>query len=184
MTSNFTKFRKASAAAAFFALAMAAALQGAGKIGSPAPDLVLKDQFDKEFRVSASRGQVLVLVCGDREGSNYTGAWTEAVTKKFERSGSLPLRIVPIANLSGVPSFLQSFVKKRFVGPDPATQPRLPILLDWEGDLERLYGFAEGLANVYLIDRAGTLQFSGSGKGTEPETRALVDAVSRALATN
>jgi hypothetical protein len=34
-----------------------------------------------------------------------------------------------------------------------------------------------------LIDRAGTLQFVGAGKGTEAETRELLSAIARLVAT-
>jgi hypothetical protein len=178
---NFSTGRTSVLTLILSAVAVSAA--SPSKIGTPAPDLVLRDQYEKEFRVSASRGEILLLVCGDRTGSDFTGNYTEAVRNRFESNGSLPLRIIPVANLSAVPSFLQAMVKKRFTGTNQSGQPKLAILLDWEGDLERLFGFTEEMANVYLIDRAGTLQFVGAGKGTEAETKELLNAIARLVAT-
>lgn len=166
-----------------FVSALTVSAASPSKIGTPAPDLTIKDQYEKEFRVSASRGEILLLVCGDRTGSDFTGNYTDAVQARFGANGSLPLRIVPIANLSSVPSFLQGMVKKRFVGTTESGQPKLPIFLDWEGDLERLFGFTEDVANVYLIDKSGNLQFVAAGKGTEPETKELLQVIARLLAT-
>jgi hypothetical protein len=177
---TFNKTRR-TAVLSLLISALSLSAGGPSKIGSPAPELALKDQFEKEFRLSAARGEMLLLVCGDKNGSNFTGNWSNAVRSRFESNGSMPLRIVPIANLSGVPSFLRGLVKKRFVGNDPAAPPKLAILLDWEGDLERLYGFTEDLANVYLIDQSGNLQFVAAGKGTDSETKELVDAIARLL---
>jgi hypothetical protein len=154
-------------------------LQGGATIGSPAPDLVLKDQYDNDVRLNGFRGETVLLVCGDRNGSEFTGAWAGAVREKFD---STRVRIVHIANLQAVPVFIRGFVKRRFVEPNADGRPKSSVVLDWGGDLPRVFGFREGLANVYLIDRNGVFQFTHAGKGTAEEVAGLLTAIDRTLA--
>lgn len=160
------------------------ALEPAGgipRINSRVPELVLQDQYGKQVRLSDFPGRVVLLVCGDRTGSEFTGMWAGPVIEKFGSADGAPVRLLHAANLEAVPSFLQGVVRKRFSQPNPDGSPKKPVLLDWDGRIARLLGFEEGLANVYLIDRAGTLAFIGAGKGTAAEVSALMAAIDSAL---
>jgi hypothetical protein len=153
------------------------------KIGSPVPEFVLQDQYGNQMRPSDFPGRVVLLVCGDRTGSEYIGMWAGPVIDKFGSAPTAPVRVVHAANLEAVPSFLQGIVKKRFSQPNGDGTVKRPVLLDWNGHIARLLGFEEGLANVYLIDRSGMLAFTGAGRGTPAEVAALMEAIDRALGT-
>lgn len=156
-------------------------LKGAVDVGAQAPDFQLTDQFDKDFHLAAFTGQVVLLVCGDRVGSDYMGNWRKAVREKYKDQKELPLKMQSIANLSGIPGFMHGFVKSRFVEGSMKVNPPTSVLLDWRGDVARLYGFEEKLANVYLIDRAGVVRFKTAGKGSADETSRLLVEIDQLL---
>ena len=155
--------------------ALVTALSAAvASIGSIAPDFAIKDQYDHEVRLSSQRGQPVLLICGDRLGSDYMGAWAAAVRKSAEASS---VKILRIANLRAIPSLLRSYVKRQFLKPRANGKPNSPVVLDWDAEVAGLYGFTEDLTNVYLIDEQGMLRYRAAGKGTPEETRKLVDMI-------
>lgn len=154
--------------------AAAISLAAQAPVGASAPDFTLRDQYDSALTLGSLRGRVVLVVAGDRHGNQYIGAYTQAVRERFGRDR---VRLVPIANLRGVPFFMKGYVRGRFRGTNPDSTPKSSVLLDWGGVLARLYGFREALTNVYLIDRAGVLRYTAAGRGTNPETRALTEAL-------
>ena len=142
-------------------------------IGQSAGPLVLTDQYDHEFRLDDLRGSVVVLIVGDRTGSNYMSAWTRGIRARYRAQEYPQLKIVPVANLASVPGFLHGFVKKKFFSKDPS-HPASPVQLDWQGTVARCFGFHDNLTNVYVIDREGSLQYEASGKGSEAELEGLI----------
>ncbi len=152
---------------------------GQAKVGAPAPDFVLKDQYDQEFKLSQRRGTVLLIIYGDREGSSLIDNWARAVREKYTQER---VKIVPIISFEGVvPWLLRGYAKGKFRGTTPQGQPKSAKLLDWDGALTRQYGSREKLANVYLIDAQGVLQYAAAGKGLTQETEPLRQAIERVL---
>jgi hypothetical protein len=145
-------------------------------IGKIAPDFSIKDQFDREVQLSSQRGKPVLLIYGDRLGSDYMGAWAAAVEDSAIASS---IRIIRVANLHAVPSLMRSYVKRQFLKPNPEGKPKSPVLLDWEAGLAKLYGFTEDLTNVYLIDQAGVLRYSACGEGTHEETGRLLEMIAK-----
>jgi predicted transcriptional regulator len=137
-------------------------------IGQPAGPLVLTDQYDHYFRLEDLRGSVVILIVGDRTGSNYMSAWSRGIRARYKAQEYPQLKIVPVANLASVPGFLHGFVKKKFFSKDPS-HPASPVQLDWQGAVAQRFGFHDNLTNVYVIDREGMLKHAGSGKGTAAE---------------
>lgn len=143
-------------------------------IGSIAPDFTIKDQYDQELQLSSQRGQPVLLIYGDRLGSDYMGVWAAAVRNSAEASS---VKIIRIANLRAIPSLMRSYVKRQFMKPHGDGKPNAPVVLDWEAEVAKLYGFTEDLTNVYLIDAQRKLRYTASGKGTPDETRKLVEMI-------
>ena len=146
----------------------------AAPVGSIAPDFTIKDQYDHDVELSSLRGKPVLLIYGDRLGSDYMSAWAAAVRK----SALAPsVNVIRIANLRAVPSLMRSFVKRQFSKSDAQGKPNSPVLLDWDAGLAKIYGFTEDLTNVYLIDEKGILRYTACGKGTPEETSRLVDMI-------
>ena len=147
----------------------------AAPVGSMAPDFTIKDQYDHDVQLSSLRGKPVLLIYGDRLGSDYMGVWASAVRKS---AVSDSVNVVRVANLRAVPSLMHSYVRRQFAKADPQGKPNSPVLLDWDADLAKIYGFTEDLTNVYLIDEKGILRYTAFGKGTADETGRLIDKIS------
>jgi hypothetical protein len=141
---------------------------------SMAQDFTINDQYDHGVQLSSLRGKPVLLIYGDRLGSDYMGTWAAAVRKS---AVSDSVNVVRIANLRAVPGLMHSYVKRQFAKPDPQGKPNSPVLLDWNEDLGKIYGFTEDLTNVYLIDEKGILRYTAFGKGTTEETGRLIDKI-------
>jgi predicted transcriptional regulator len=138
--------------------------------------IVLSDQYDHPFQLADLRGSIVVLIVGDRSGSNFMDAWGHALRERYKPQDYPQLKRVFVANLSSVPGFLHGFVKRKFLAKDPS-HPASPVLLDWQGAIARNYGFRDNVTNVYVVDRDGIIQYKGSGKGTSLDLEPLFHAL-------
>jgi hypothetical protein len=150
------------------------------KVGSPAPDFTLKDQYEKDFRLSQLKGRNVLLVVGDRKGSQYGGPYWDGVKKNV--GSDIQIDAVSVADLRAVPRLLRGWVKGKFLGNESDGKPKNSVVLDWDGVIENQYGFAKEKTNIYLIDRNGILQYRAAGTGTAPEVDELIRQV-RGLGT-
>ncbi len=159
-------------------LGISVQLVGQTPVGAPAPDLVLRDQYDSTFALGTTRGTVVVLVCGDRRGNRYMAAYSRAVRERFPG-----VRVVSVANLRGVPSLMRGMVRGRFRGEEADGSRKGSVLLDWTGAVARHLGWRSDLTNVYVIDASGVLRFRAAGAGTGEEVAGLLAAVGQVVAS-
>ena len=131
----------ASVLAAFLALAPAPVAE-AEERKVPAAT-VLSDQFGVEHRIGdiASRGAVVFVCSSERKSPEYLASWAA-----FLRD-ALPAEVPVIlaADLSGLPFFVPRAMVIANLG---AKYPRLPILLDWKGELPGILAPWKGEAVV------------------------------------
>src|SRR5512140_3802902 len=85
---------------AYFVVLLPSLLAAAAQVGSLAPDFALKDQWDHEVQLSLQRGRPVLLIYGDRLGSDYMSVWAEAVR---ESPAASQVNVIRIANLRAVP---------------------------------------------------------------------------------
>lgn len=161
---------------ALFSALLPAIFAGSPPIGSVAPDFNIADQYDHPVRLSAQRGRPVLLIYGDRLGSEFMGAWAAAVQESALASS---VNVIRVANLHAVPSLMHSYVKRQFGRPSPEGKPNSPVLLDWNAELAKSYGFTEDFTNVYLIDHDGILRYAASGTGTPEQTRRLLEMIAK-----
>lgn len=167
-----------------FALALLLAPSSAADVapvGRLAPDFDLSDQYDQPLKLSKLLGEVVLLIYSDREGSEFNFHWTEALKQQYPADSQSELKLVRLANLRSLPALFRGIAKGRFRAPNDDGTSKLPVLLDWEGMVARLYGFRQGLPNLYLIDRGGILRYITSGKGEPAELRELFQVTDRLL---
>jgi hypothetical protein len=155
-------------------LAVCPAMGSSATVGSAAPDFSINDQYDHPIQLSSYRGKSVLIIYGDRKGSDYMGVWLQAVRPELRAAG---VKIIQAANLKTVPGFMEGFVKRKFLGKTTNGQPSPPVILDWNGQIASAYGFRDSVTNVYLIDGRGILRFEGSGKGSSEEARPLAEAM-------
>lgn len=146
------------------------------RIGAAAPSFVLKDQYDHETRLEDLKGNLIVIVCGDRLGGDYMNDWARSISENYKDSPE-PVTILRVADLMAVPPFFHSFVKHKFLAKNAEGLAAEPTLLDWDATVPTLYGFTNDVTNVYVIDAQGVLRYKARGKGTPDEVRNLIRAL-------
>ena len=174
----FTKTRTYPKLACLWALVPVFAAAVA-QIGSVAPDFTIKDQYDHVVQLSLQRGKPVLLVYGDRLGSDYMSDWADAVRQSPLANS---VTVIRIANLRAVPSLFYGYVRRKFQALNEEGKPTQPVLLDWDGSVAKSFGFTADLTNVYLIDEKGMLRYAACGKGTPEETRLLLDTIAKLTA--
>lgn len=125
--------------------------------GTPAPDFTLKDQNDQEFRLSQFRGENVLLFGFDKDSVDNGGTWLSLFQERYVEG----LRILPIADGSGMPLSVRLFLKGKVKAElqDAAEEFNLSsFLLDWTGEASRQYGMAPKITTIVLIDRTGHIQ--------------------------
>jgi hypothetical protein len=126
---------------------------------------MLKDQYGNEKTVGAPSTDWTLLIYGDRVGGDYSSIWGKGLKAK-----ALPnCRIAFAADLKSVPFFLKGTIANKFLGKGPDGKNKGPILLDWEGQIGRAFGFTSSVANVYAFDPTGNMRARAAGKGGEGE---------------
>ena len=125
--------------------------------GTPAPDFTLKDQNDQEIRLSQFLGENVLLFGFDKDSVDNGGTWLTLFLERYTEG----LRILPIADGSGMPLSIRLFLKGKVKAEaqDAAEEFNLSsFLLDWTGEASRQYGMARNIPTIVLIDRAGHIR--------------------------
>lgn len=150
------------------ALALAAGL-GAGEV--QLASFRLKDQFGTEHRVEFPRARPVLLVVGDRRGSEEVGGWVAPMRQRWAHGAD----IVGVADVSAAPGFLRGRVTEGI----RRQMPGYPLLLDFEGRVADGLGCVRRAANVFLVTTNGIVAASASGPVSDAKLAALAGAVDR-----
>lgn len=125
--------------------------------GTLALDFTLKDQNDQEIRLSQFRGQNVLLFGFDKDSIDNGKIWLNLFLERYVEG----MRILPIANGSGMPLSVRLFLKGKVKAEvqDVAAEFNLSsFLLDWTGEVSRQYGIALRIPTIVVIDRAGHIR--------------------------
>jgi len=82
-----------------------------------------------------------------------------------------------VADVSMIPKPFHSMLRTAF-----RKQLAYPVMLDWEGTVVRQFGYAKGVANIYLIDRGGRILKQVTGPLSDEGLRDLTSDIDRAMA--
>ena len=140
---------------------------------SPVPALrfALQDQFDREYTQALCAGKIAVMVVADREGSKFSGPWSQAVGRGLEAAGAPVTQWVPVATLPAVPGFIRGFIKGKF--PQDKAQW---TLLDWGGSLARAYRLPGKRCHVLVFSPDGRLLHRAGGREVDSAAVAAIVA--------
>lgn len=170
-------------------LLLLATLLAADPAGKPA-DLTLEDQFGRPQQLAAHRGEVVLLVYGDRRATDACRELGEKLHVAFHPSAAgqpgAKARSAPVAPLDGVPAGRRSpdvvVVPVACVGkvPGPVRElirsqvrsaaPDVPVWLDFTGVMEAEFTVRGGEPNAVLFDGQGRLRLKVNGS---PDQKAL-----------
>jgi hypothetical protein len=108
----------------------------------------IKDQHDRLHTDARYRHAPLLVVWGDRKGSEYMAAWTTALADSLARPlARYRIRLLEVAHGKGAPFFVKGKIKGSF-----RDDGRGPVLMDWDGAFARAYACREDSCNVLLFD--------------------------------
>lgn len=163
----------------------------------PPVTLILEDQFERRQDVAGYRGEVVVLVYGDRKGTDHCRELGEKLHVLFHPTavGQTPAkaRTAPVAPLQGVPpggrspdvvivpvacagnvpgvvkDFIRSGVKK--------ASPDVPVWLDFGGVMEKEFTLRAGEPNIAVVDAHGRLRFKVNGTPDQPTITRMLQVI-------
>lgn len=141
-----------------------------GRAEGPAlVDFEIQDQFGDVHRSADVAGTVVLLIGGDREGSQFTGDWGKAIRDALgdhPRYGEISQ--LAHADLRGVPFFLKGMIRGKF-----PQEPASWVLMDWKGVIAKAYDYTADSTNVLVFAPDGALAHHAAGR--EPEGATLED---------
>ncbi len=163
------------------------------------PMVVLEDQFGRPHYLAAERGDVIVLVYGDRHGAAVNQEFATALHVHFHPSaqglapaqarqapvrpppnwpeGARPpeVRVVPIACLGKVPGLIATL----FRGQYRTSSPDVPMVLDFENKMREYFGMAAGTTNVAVVDTQGRVRYRAHGRISPTQFEQLTQFIER-----
>lgn len=143
--------------------------RGAGGIAS---DFALRDQYNQLASYRFPPERVTVLIFGDRKGSEQIEGWVRPLWDRYQ--ARIDQRGVAV--LSSVPSMVRGLVRTIF-----RRQVKHSVLLDWKGDVSQAYGYQNGRANLFLIDRQGRIVLRLHGAAEADSLSQLFTRIDRLL---
>lgn len=160
-------------------------------------NVVMEDQFQNPCETTKYLGDVVILVYAERHGAEdslllgrklhlhfhptadevSSDAWSKQPVRgivNWPAGVALPdVRVIPVASLTEVPRALKPVARARMRKDSPV----VPIWLDFDGTLKRMFGIIPGEPNVVVLNTAGQVHSVLSGKLNEQEFQQFVTRV-------
>ncbi len=157
-------------------------------------NIAMEDQFQTPCETRTFLGDVVILVYAERHGAEKSlqlgrklhlhfhptaeavsaEAWSQQpVRGVLDWPSGVPVpdvRVIPVASLTEVPRALKPVARARI----RKDSPLVPLWLDFEGSLERMFGIIPGEPNVVVLDTAGQVHSVFSGKLDDQEFQKFV----------
>ena len=108
--------------------------------------MTLEDVDGSKRDILTKSGKLQVWVIGSRDSAKDSAAWGQAVEADFKNQ----LDIVSIAEISGIPKLLRSWVRGKV-----AREHGRFILIDWEGTLRKHLSLEESFPHLIVWDPHG-----------------------------
>ncbi len=177
------------------ALLLAGCLLASDPAGKPV-DLTLEDQFARPQSLAAVRGDVVILVYGDRKATDACRGLGERLHVAFHPTAAgqpgAKARAAPVVPLDGVPSGKRSpdvvvlpvacvgkvpgAVRELLRGQMRSAMPDVPVWLDFTGVMEKDFTLRPGEPNVLLFDAVGRLRLKVNGTPDKPSLDKLLQS--------
>ena len=160
-------------------------------------NVVMEDQFQNPCETTKYLGDVVILVYAERHGAEdslllgrklhlhfhptadevSSDAWSKQPVRgivNWPAGVALPdVRVIPVASLTEVPRALKPVARARMRKDSPV----VPIWLDFDGTLKRMFGIIPGEPNIVVLNTAGQVHSVLSGNLKEQEFQQFVTRV-------
>lgn len=181
-------------------LALAVAVAATTFAQPPAPqpvELALEDQFDRKAELTALRGQVVILVYGDRKATDTCRSVGESLhlcwhpdakgqpAAKAQAAPVVPLDnlkpgqvspnvvVMPVACCGKVPGAIRGAIR----GQIAKAVPDSVVWLDFADTMKTMFGQTAGEPNVVVFDAEGRLRMKINGTPDQAAMDRLTKAV-------
>ena len=160
-------------------------------------NVVMEDQFRNPCETTKYLGDVVILVYAERHGAEdslllgrklhlhfhptadevSSDAWSKQPVRgivNWPAGVALPdVRVIPVASLTEVPRALKPVARARMRKDSPV----VPIWLDFDGTLKRMFGIIPGEPNIVVLNTAGQVHSVLSGMLNEQEFQQFVTRI-------
>ena len=160
-------------------------------------ELVVEDQFSRRQDLAAYRGDVVVLVYGDRKGMDSCKALGAKLHVVFHptAAGQTPelarkapvvaleglaagmrspdALVLPVAAAGNVPGVIKDLIRSQV----KKASPEVPVWLDFTGVMEKQFGMRAGEPNIVVFDGTGRLRLKVNGASDQATTDKLLQTV-------
>ena len=160
-------------------------------------NVVMEDQFQTPCETTKYLGDVVILVYAERHGAEESlllgrklhlhfhptadevssDAWSKQPVRgivNWTAGVALPdVRVIPVASLTEVPRALKPVARARMRKDSPV----VPIWLDFDGTLKRMFGIIPGEPNIVVLNTAGQVHSVLSGMLNEQEFQQFVTRI-------
>jgi hypothetical protein len=166
--------------------ALAAVVLSATVEAQPAPKAVLSlpDQFERKHDIAQFRGDVLVILYGDKDGMpankglgqrlqlHYHPGAKDLPPTQAHRAPVSPLpglkegqrspdvKVLAVVCFGKTPEAIKNIIRNRV----RKESPESPVLLDFEGKTSAQFGLKEGKPNLAVIDATGQVRLTSAGE--------------------
>jgi hypothetical protein len=156
--------------------------------------LVMENQFEQKADLSDHRGAVVILVYGDRKGTEACRKLGEQLHVAWHPSAAgqtpakaeaapvaaLPgfqmspdVKVIPVACCGKVPGPIRSVIQKQIA----KGSPEVPVWLDFTDAMKSNFMLTAGEPNVVVFDTAGRLRMKINGTLDQPAMDRLTKVV-------
>ncbi|MCS6866727.1 MAG: hypothetical protein RMJ56_07200 [Gemmataceae bacterium] len=160
-------------------------------------ELILEDQFERKANLTDLRGQVVILVFGDRRGMDACRTLGEQLhvcwhptakgqpPAKAQTAPVVPLEglkpgqvapnvvVIPVACCGKVPTALRGTISRQIA----KGCPDVVVWLDYTDTMKNLFGLSSGETNVVVIDTQGIARWKFNGTIDQTNMDKLVQTV-------
>ncbi len=161
------------------------------------PKLVLADQFGQAADLSETKGDVVVLVYGDKKSVDANRVLGAALHVQFhptargqssEKAQKAPVKPVPnwpagvrapdvrvtaIACIGKVPGLVAKLIR----GHIRRHSPVLPVYLDFADTMKRAFGVAPKISNVVVLDTKRRVRYRAAARYSREQMMYLVNLI-------
>jgi hypothetical protein len=142
------------------------------KSETKAENFTLEDQFGNKIGIKFPSNKVVILVFGDRKGSEQVEGWVRPLYEKYTDQ----VYIFGIAELSVVPWAVRPVVRTMI-----RSKSKTPVMLDWTGKVAKSYGCEKGKSNVFVVNKEGHVIEVKRGSANANALNSLYSVINSAL---
>ena len=135
-------------------------------------DFELTDQNAMTRSYRFPKAKITAMTVADHKGSDQLAPWIQKLYDRYERR----IDIDGVADVSMIPKPFHGMICKVF-----RKRVTHSVMLDWGGAVVKRFGYAKGVANIYVIDRRGWILKQVTGPVSDDTEEELFREIDRAL---